>query len=98
MDFGFVLGPLEFNLGGWARSARAVLQLCNTRCCVCGKKTTQDIVVIKIQHTISGSESWNVTQDVVMQFRNVVNISLVDNLNNYGKLYELSCKQFNLPL
>jgi len=42
---------------------------------VCDKKTTQDIVVIKMQHTISSSESRNVTQDVVMQFRNVVNIS-----------------------
>jgi len=46
---------------------------------VCGKKTTQDVVCVKMQHTISGSESWNATQDIVMQFRNVVNMSLVDN-------------------
>ena len=59
-------------------------------CCVCDKNTTQDIVVIKMQHTISSSESRDLTQDVVMQFRNVVNISLVDNSNNYGNLYELS--------
>ena len=38
------------------------------------KKTTQDIVVIKMQHTIFSSESRDVTQDVVMQFRNVVNM------------------------
>jgi len=75
--FGFGLGPLEegFNLGGWARRSRAVLQLCNTRCCVCDKNTTQDIVCVKMQHTISGSESVASTQDIVMQFRNVVNIS-----------------------
>jgi len=59
-------------------------------CCVCDNNTTQDVVVIKIQHTIYGSESVASTQDVVMQFRNVVNMSLVDNLNNYGNLYELS--------
>ena len=59
-------------------------------CCVCDKNTTQDIVVIKMQHTICGIENVTSTQDVVMQFRNVVNISLVDNLNNYGNLYELS--------
>jgi len=46
---------------------------------VCGKKTTQDVVCVKMQHTISGSESWNATQDIVMQFWNVVNMSLVDN-------------------
>jgi hypothetical protein len=67
-------------------------------CCVCDNNTTQDVVCVKMQHTICGSESVASTQDVVMQFRNVVNMSLVDNLNNYGKLYELSCKQFNLPL
>ena len=66
--------PISFVLGGWAHSSRAVLQLCNTRCCVCGKNTTQDIVVIKMQHTISGSESRDLTQDVVMQFWNVVNM------------------------
>ena len=59
-------------------------------CCVCDNNTTQDVVCVKMQHTISGSESVASTQDVVMQFRNVVNMSLVDNLNNYGKLYELS--------
>ena len=80
MDFGFALGPLEFKQGGWARRAQALLQKCNTRCCVCDKNTTQDMVVVKMQHTISGSESVASTQDVVMQFRNVVNISLVDNL------------------
>ena len=72
--FGFVLGPLEFNLGGWARSARAVLQIYHATYCVCDKKTTQDVVVLKMQHTISSSESRNVTQDIVMQFRNVVNM------------------------
>ena len=80
MDFGFALGPLEFKQGGWDRRSRAVLQKCNTRCCVCDKNTTQDMVVVKMQHTISSSESRNLTQDVVMQFWNVVNISLVDNL------------------
>ena len=59
-------------------------------CCVCDNNTTQDVVCVKMQHTISGSESVASTQDVVMQFRNVVNMSLVDNLNNYGNLYELS--------
>jgi hypothetical protein len=67
--------PIGRRPGGWARRSRAVLQLCNTRCCVCDKKTTQDIVVIKMQHTISSSESRDLTQDIVMQFRNVVNIS-----------------------
>ena len=57
---------------------------------MCDNNTTQDVVVIKMQHTICGSESVASTQDVVMQFRNVVNMSLVDNLNNYGNLYELS--------
>ena len=57
---------------------------------MCDNNTTQDVVVIKMQHTISGSESVASTQDVVMQFWNVVNMSLVDNLNNYGNLYELS--------
>ena len=74
MDFGFALGPLEFKQGGWARRSQALLQKYNTRCCVCDKKTTQDIVVLKMQHTISSSESRNVTQDIVMQFRNVVNM------------------------
>ena len=41
---------------------------------MCDKNTTQDVVVIKMQHTISGSESRNVTQDIVMQFWNVVNM------------------------
>ena len=44
-------------------------------CCVCDNNTTQDVVCVKMQHTISGSESVASTQDVVMQFRNVVNIS-----------------------
>jgi hypothetical protein len=57
---------------------------------VCNKKTTQDIVVIKMQHTISGSEFVASTQDVGMRFWNVVNMSLVDNLIIYGNLYELS--------
>jgi len=48
-------------------------------CCVCDKNTTQDVVCVKMQHTISGSESVASTQDVVMQFQNVVNMSLVDN-------------------
>ena len=73
--FWFFFGtPIRFVLGGWARRARALLQLCNTRCCVCDKKTTQDVVVLKMQHTISGSESVASTQDIVMQFRNVVNM------------------------
>jgi len=46
---------------------------------VCDKNTTQDIVCVKMQHTISGNKNVTSTQDVVMQFRNVVNISLVDN-------------------
>ena len=45
--------------------------------CVCDKNTTQDVVVIKIQHTISGSESRNVTQIIVMQFWNVVYATLL---------------------
>jgi len=57
---------------------------------VCDNNTTQDVVVIKMQHTICGSESVASTQDVGMRFRSVVNMSLVDNLNNYGNLYELS--------
>ena len=59
-------------------------------CCVCDNNTTQDVVCVKMQHTIYGIEDVASTQDVVMQFRNVVNMSLVDNLNNYGNLYELS--------
>ena len=72
--FWFCFGTPSVCVGGWARRSQAVLQKCNTRCCVCDKNTTQDMVVIKIQHTISGSESRNVTQDIVMQFRNVVNM------------------------
>ena len=71
--------PMSFVLGGWARSSRAVLQKYHATYCVCDKKTTQVVVVLKMQHTISSSESWNATQDVVMQFWNVVNMSLVDN-------------------
>jgi len=44
-------------------------------CCVCDNNTTQDVVCVKMQHTISGSESVASTQDIVMQFWNVVNIS-----------------------
>ena len=71
--------PISFVLGGWARSSRAVLQKYHATYCVCDKNTTQDVVCVKMQHTISGSESRDLTQDVVMQFWNVVNMSLVDN-------------------